>query len=427
MRSVAVHLRTHRASGRLCKTIGYCLKKSGGVTKKTFYFDPAKPDEALKQVLELKAKWRVLRAQGKRVWDQTFDREPNSKDEKSPPHRGLITVAEAARLYLGELEARFNAGQITRCHLNSQGHRLRLGISSLDDLPLSGVGEKPLQEAVLRLAKRPKCRRPGKGVPSQMSPVYAKSIIASMRFFFSWCAESDQVDWTPPKRFRSVFNARTLLTHDEQVSQLEGDKQIQCIEIDELTKLWTAATDFQRTLICLGLNCAFGAMECSTLRTSEWHGDVIERYRGKTIKSAGKASYARWRLWPETVAHLSRNQAPKNEWNFVLLNAAGRPLVEELPKYRKDEIAHQWIRLIARTGIHRLSFGKLRKTAAQLVRTTLGYGREVADMLLSHADTGVIRHYADRDWIKLQEATDSVRRYLAPMFCLQTEFPPLDQ
>ena len=47
------------------------------------------------------------------------------------------------------------------------------------------------------------------------------------------------------------------------------------------------------------------------------------------------------------------------------------------------------------------------------MRNILGYGSEVADMLLSHADSGMVRFYAGRDWDgKLHEATAQLRAYL---------------
>lgn len=429
-RRISVKLKTHRASGRFYKTIGCALGRDGQPKKKTWYFDPD-DNEALSKVLDLKARWRALRAAGKSVWDEdaTYLAERTSvpangaaDDARETPSKAL-TVDDAARLYLSHMEQRMQAGQIGRQHYASQSHRLTKALEPLAKLPLSMMGGRQLQDAVLKLVQRPHVAKPtAKGKTTRtvrMSPTYSRACLASLKWFCQWCDESEQVNWTKPRAFRTIFKAQPALDPEEHERELSDE--VDHFTVDELAKLWTEASDFQRTLILLGLNCGFANAECASLRKSEMKGSKIERYRVKTIKTAGRGSYGRWNLWSETKAHLARNLAPDNERQLALLNANGKPLIQDFAEYRQDEICHQWQRLVQRAKVRPLSFKYLRKTAAHFVRVTLGYGSDVAEMMLAHADAGMIRKYSGRDWDKLDGATRKMRVLLTPMFGTSAE------
>jgi integrase len=434
-RSFSLRLRVHKASGRLYKTIGHVLGRDGTPKKKTWYFDPADPAAAVAQTVSLKARWKALRAAGKVVWDE----DPIYQDEHARAQREAsnvttakpVTVADAVKLYLGHLENRMNAGQITRQHFRSQSHRLNAAVEPLTKLPLSVVGGVQLQRAVLRLAERPtlaqKPRTTGKGkaqTPRPLSCVYARACIATLKWFCLWADESDLTDWRKPSNFSTIFKAKPAPTQDERQKELTGD--VDRFTTEEIGKLWTAANGFQRLLILLGTNCAFSSAEISTLRADQVNGMntgtgaaggvTIERFRTKTVKTAGRGSYGLWHLWPETIDHLQRHLAPANKDGLALLNEAGKPLVIDHADYRQDAIGNAWQRLLKQTGVRPLSFKFLRKTAAHLVRVTLGHGSEVAEMLLAHADVGMIRFYAGRDWNKLKVATDRMHVLLSPVF-----------
>lgn len=421
-----VKLRLHK--GRLAKTIGVSLGRDGKHRKKTWYFPADDEAAAVRRILELKAAWRKLRAAGGTAWEETpaSDAEAKLADTtaKQASVTKAMTVAGAATIYLDTLRQRLDAGQIARSHYTSQQYRLNKAIEPIAHLSLSVVGEQQVRRAVLRLAERPHVSGPGRRKTRRMSPVYARASISALKWFLDWASESDQIGWRKPSLFRSVFRTHPTLTDDERRLGLAGEAEVEHFSVAELTKLWAAASDFQRTLILLGINCAFANGECATLKRDEIIGNVIERYRRKTMKRAGRGSYGRWHLWPETIEHLERNMAGANAQGLALLTETGTPLVEELPTYHKDAISHQWHRLLKRAGVRPLPFGRLRKTSAYIVRVALGYGTEVAEMLLSHADAGMIRHYSGRDWDgRLREATDRVRLHVAQMFEIDSDPP----
>jgi hypothetical protein len=77
---LTLKLKTHKASGRLYKCIGKALGKDGRPKPKVFYFDPSDVDAAARQVLDLKAEWRRLRAEGKVLWDESAEYGGHRKD-----------------------------------------------------------------------------------------------------------------------------------------------------------------------------------------------------------------------------------------------------------------------------------------------------------------------------------------------------------
>jgi hypothetical protein len=69
-REVGIKLRVHRASGRLCKTIGITRGRDGKPKKKLWYFDPDDKAAALLRCAGLKRQWVELQKSGKSFWEE---------------------------------------------------------------------------------------------------------------------------------------------------------------------------------------------------------------------------------------------------------------------------------------------------------------------------------------------------------------------
>ncbi|MGE5608073.1 MAG: hypothetical protein ACM359_02360 [Bacillota bacterium] len=59
----------HKARKQYAKVIGYALGRDGTVKKKCWYLG-GDYDKAVGKVIELRRRWRALRAMGKTVWDE---------------------------------------------------------------------------------------------------------------------------------------------------------------------------------------------------------------------------------------------------------------------------------------------------------------------------------------------------------------------
>jgi integrase len=434
-RKKGIKLQWHKGNAQWCKVIGKALGRDGKPKAKIWYFGTDE-EEAIRQCVSRKAAWKALRAAGKVVWDE----DPSYASERARTHgsgngAAPVSVAEAVTAYLDELKAQRDAGQFTPEHYDAQAARLnkatRINIGTdaspltLDKLPLSVVTDAQLSAVVLRLCARPEVCRPN-GTPHRMSTAYARAVVKTLRAFADWCLDHDYMSPIKPKRYAKIWKARIVLTLEEQQAQLAGtNNEADHFTIDELCKLYAATAhtqkpDHWRCLILLGLNCAFANEEAASLKKSEVKaspdgGRFIERYRTKTIRF-GAGAYAKWQLWPETVAQLDKVQAAQGD--LVLTTDDGKRLTDN------NAIGQGWERLTRNAGVRPLSFKFLRKTAAWLCRTLSD--TDTAEMLLSHADKGVIKFYAARDWDgKLADALRSMRQKLQPMFDAQPK--PLER
>jgi hypothetical protein len=217
-RGVSIKLRVHRASGRLYKTIGVALGRDGKPKKKQWYFDSRDKAAAIQRCAELKTRWRELRQSGKSLWDEVDGVAHDSAGAVSGASVAAprpITVDNAAKLYLSQLEQRKLAGQVSQSHYDSQRKRLTNAIQPVARIPLSVLGEFQLQIAVLRLAQRPDVKnRPG----IKVSSTFAKAALNSLRWFLVWCDESEMVDWKKPNRFRTIFKTKPTHPGGESLS-----------------------------------------------------------------------------------------------------------------------------------------------------------------------------------------------------------------
>jgi hypothetical protein len=345
-------------------------------------------------------------------------------------------------------------------------------------LPLPGISRAELEAIVLLLCSRPLVtshhykdaaeRHEGKLPTQKMSESYSASCKASLKAAMKWLKGEHL--WTECNHFDSIWKHQVVVTDDELADRLdEEDGEVDHFELAELVKLWKATEDtlkplFWKSMILTSLNFGFANSECSTLKGREvkqvtagtFSGQyVVERYRSKTVKKAKRKSWARWYAWPETVALLTSTCATwerwttVESWNSMKLNAATYPIqlpatatpidpvkVADALDQAKNEnwfltdegkllndnntIGQGWRRLTKSAGVRNLSFKFMRKTAAHIVRNELGYsaadGKLIADMLLSHSESGVITAYAGRAWDEtLKPATEKMRTYLASM------------
>ena len=184
----------------------------------------------------------------------------------------------------------------------------------------------------------------------------------------------------------------------------------------------------------LGLNCGFGMGEIATLRRDEVFlyqvhplaghlnlssttGDSwIRRIRTKT------GVYGEWKLWRVTVAALEwlMTHRPESDLPYMVLTKNGTGYKVE--GQRNNQISNAWGRLTKRVynddkGFERLSFNKLRKTAANKVR--IDNGDELASLFLSHGQAisdDLLRNYTNPRFAALHVAIDHLGEQLTSVF-----------
>jgi hypothetical protein len=271
--------------------------------------------------------------------------------------------------------------------------------SNLPDSPLSEMDTRRVEELLNILRLRPNAKH---GQPASVS--WTRNCLKQLRHFLRWLNKSPEFAWKWPAEL-NLDPVRIPLAPQEK-SAMARSAQVQTYNFDELGVLWEYATAFQRLLMLLALNCGFGRAEVSSLEMSEVllhevHPHELEagiqssavdswvfRLRHKT------GVYGEWKLWSETVNGIEwwlRQRAAiavPSEVRALLTNQAGKRY-DGLTKGNNPnfQIPNSWFHLSERIrkddpSFRRLSFNKLRKTAANLVRSVAG--GEVAAVFLCH-------------------------------------------
>jgi hypothetical protein len=324
------------------------------------------------------------------------------------------------------------------------------------NLPLSQLNLSAIEAMVEVWRQRPLA----KGRNRPISPKTAESHIKQLRAFLRWLHRNERFHWRKPEGLDEV-KVSVPLTNREKALRLTP-AQVETYSLDELTTLYKYGTSLERLLMLLGLNCGFGAAEIGTIRVGEVHlrqahphaqllayetshsDSFIKRIRLKTCV------YGEHLLWRETVEALDwykqrrlvqmaaencsrvRTQSLDAQ-ETLILSDRGQPLAEQTKAGNGcSRIPNAWYAITARIQMdypdfRKLSFGKLRKTAGNLIKQFSD--GEVAGVFLCHGQPvktdDLLDVYTNRPFARVFAAIGKVERHLAPMFAARSdEFPP---
>jgi integrase len=254
-----------------------------------------------------------------------------------------------------------------------------------------------------------------------ISPSYAAAVVKQFRVFLRWLHRSSDWEWAKPRDYE-VLPVRVVRTEHDR--RRVGPHQVQTYGIDELIAVWGYATPRVRAYVALALNCAFGGAELASLRCDEVLLDAPHPY-SRTLNLSNPVGswifrdrrktgvYGEWRLWPMTVravrwALARRGDSPLPQ---LLLTRTGKPLdTATVANNKNAKIQNLWASTLRRVRADDpkfpvLSFNKLRKTAANMVRVEAG--AEAASLMLAHGRGGeddLLDVYTDRPFASLHSA-----------------------
>jgi len=289
------------------------------------------------------------------------------------------------------------------------------------DCPMGQIGFIQLEDMTRYWLARP--ARKGTAKPIAVDTVTNQ--IGALRRFVRWASRHAQ--WRKPEDWMEAtkYSRKHLATAAEKAARATPN-QVKTYSVTELEMIWPYCTKWERCLVTLALNCAFGAAEIASLRMNEVDLATakIKRIRGKN------GVYGEHQLWPEMVELLQwaverRRQIGKPlPTDFVLVRESGQPLLKQTRSgATSNKVAASWsdvLKKIRRDNptFKKLSFKYLRKTAANLVRK-ISDG-ETAAVFLHHgqsvAEDELAEVYTDRDFEKLFVAQGKVHETLAKMF-----------
>lgn len=291
---------------------------------------------------------------------------------------------------------------------------------SHSDIPLSQFGISAMESIAAYWAARPLAKKTGRPVALATVTNHLKTA----RRFIKWLHRSDAFQWTKPFDAEDALRVRIagLRSHSEIAALKDG---VAVWRIDELATIYRYATDRERLLLLLGLNCGFAQAEMCTLRRDE----IIDGKLVTTIKRVRQKSqvYGEFPLWPETAAaigwftkHLrgrpQSKPAGERTDDYLMLTLKGH-------RYERQHLSNTWNALLDRVQVdhpkfRRLSFKCLRKTAGQLMRERSD--GEVSGVFLCHgkavASDGLADVYTNRPFGKVASVLVLVCRDLQPLF-----------
>ena len=345
---------------------------------------------------------------------------------------------EAMRAYIEWIKKDYYRPALGR--ITDSGHtkirQVETIIGRHENLSLARLDEAAVEEMIRFWRQRPF----RKGSTKQISRKSAENYIGELKQFFRWLHKSKDFDWRKPEHFDEIKTKVDAAPGDQQRKLV----QVDTFSLDELKLLNEYATPLERVFLLLGLNCGFGVAEIASLLV----GEVVlfrghdERHReilgypttnaDSFIKRIRRKSgvYGEHILFPQTVEAMQwalerRKQHPKFDLEAVLLlNDTGihynRPTTGN---YRNQQIPNRFANLLRRvrrdySDFPSLSFGKLRKTAGDLIRRFAG--GEIHAVFMCHgqpvASDNLTDVYSNRPFGKVFKAIREVQEYLQPVF-----------
>lgn len=302
--------------------------------------------------------------------------------------------------------------------------------------PLADLNCDGVDEMIGYWRKRPLSKK--SKVPTTRKS--ASHYVSQLRRFFDWLHKSSRFEWRKPEDYNEI----SVKIVDLSTDRAKNLEQVDTFSVDELVLLVRYGHPMERLLVLLGLNCGFGTAEIATLLVSEVmlreaHKPRFQEILGhKTtdedsfIKRIRRKNgvYGEFLLFPQTVQGIEwalsrrRKQNDFSKQSQLLLNDNGEPFDKPTKSgNRNQQIPNYFARLIKRitdddNEIRNLSFGKLRKTASDLVRRFSG--GEVAGVFLCHGSAvksdDLSDVYTNRPFGRVFEALREVQSYLTPVF-----------
>lgn len=346
---------------------------------------------------------------------------------------GSQTLYEAIKAYVASLNKNPLYLISDKSRLTDWG-KVKVGLiefcsDHMPDVPLNALKMAKITELLSILAARPPKKTPG-GVQTDIpiSRKYASTAIKEFRQFLNWLHDAEEFLWTKP----SDYAVKPMRVRKDRRSK--GPVRVQTYEVHELVTLWKYATPWERCLMALALNTAFGMAEIASLerdeillRTKHPHAAALNlssddrdswimRERRKTDV------HGQWRLWGETVQAVEWliKHRPQSKEPCLVLTKKGKALKVE--GQRNVQIANAWTRLDQRVRrdhdkFRKLSFNKLRKTVSNWIRVQLR-DEYLAELMLSHGEPfeGDIAAYTNERWADLHAALGKLREWLEPVF-----------
>ena len=359
-------------------------------------------------------------------------------------HTGMLH--DAMRSYIEWIEKDYFRPALGR--INDGGRTKIRQVETLmtrhENQPLSMVDEAVVEEMFRFWRQRPF----KKGSTKPVSRKSAENYIGELKRFFRWLHKCREFDWRKPENFDEIKTKVDAAPGDQQRRLV----QVDTFSLDELRLLNEYATPLERVFLLLGLNCGFGVAEIASLLVGEvvlfkGHEARHQELLGYQTTNADSfikrirrknGVYGEHILFPQTAAAMQwalqrRGKHPGFQpESILLLNDRGVPYNQPTKgNHRNQQIPNRFAVLVQRIkqdshpDFPSLSFGKLRKTAGDLVRRFAD--GEIFGVFMCHgqpvATDNLADVYSNRPFGKVFKAIREIQQYLQPVFAAAGPVP----
>lgn len=290
--------------------------------------------------------------------------EPNSEPAKA-------TLYAAISAFLGAFKAKRRADS----HKERADRVLNINLKSArQDCALSAIDYIWIDRLCDYFKARPASLKDGKPI----SPTTVSIILRYIRMFFVWLDDTNYAGWQGPRKLTKPFrcNIQDLMTSAE----LRVTGVIKQFDIATLKKLYSAASDCQRTIMLMALFTGATQQELAVMEKSEFDlaAGMIRHFRNKT-KVEG-----RYWLPPELVKLLRKTFAKLPGDALAFRTNDGNALVTfKDGRQTSDAVRQMWDDLRDSADLpDALSFKYLRKFLADWM--TRNGGEDFGQIALSH-------------------------------------------
>jgi hypothetical protein len=327
----------------------------------------------------------------------------------------MATLHDALDTWKDEIKAHSH-GKITHT-INCKYNRIKYLKQHQKDLPLWRLDLTECNSIVSYWASHPNTK---KGVPC--SDDHARDMIKAFKEFARWLDTCPKFKWQKPKGFDAI---------DFAVKKGKNDGGWHTVTkptftVEELVILLQHANRFERALIAVCVNCAFGQSEIGQWSTEKFCIHTAHPHSKEVDYPSTNADSWVVGFRPKTQVygeHLLWDEVARAVQPFL----DGRPVLPVwetgTPWYRVDHKNPQatfrnvWERLLDRVREHhpdfrRLPFGSLRDLLPNIIERE--FDKETADIALQHGepDHQILRCYSNVPYKKVFRATAALR----PMF-----------
>jgi integrase len=313
---------------------------------------------------------------------------PAPAEAQPPAHEGTNTTPKAATLYAGMkafLDS-FKAKRKSVRHKQRMEQVLNVNLKHVrQDCPLAEIDYLWLDRLCDHFKSRPANQKDGK----PLSPSSVKGILTYLRLFFTWMDDVEYCGWEMPRKAAKCFKVRVadLMTPAE----CREAGTIKQFDTATLRKLYSKASDRDKSIILAGLFCGLTQHELAVLEKSEIDLDnaTITHIRHKT-----KVRGTYW-IPPELVTLLRAEFDARPDDALVWRTAEGRPLVSYGDNGQtSDAVRQMWDDLREKAEVPTaLPFKHLRKYLADFC--TAHGGEEMGQVAMAHSRQTVLsRNYS---------------------------------